>query len=325
MADVNIGQVAATAWEYLVSDGPTDNIMTSQNLLTLFTKGGHQVKATGGRIFEETLQYATNTTFTSIAEMGTVDTTRIPVFDAARFEQRLWVGAVVFSDLEELRNQGDQKIDIVKEKLANGMASSMEGLDGILFGDGTGNGGLDMDGLAKINSTTPSSGTVGQIDPATWVFWRNKATTATKSSTPGDNLLAAMRSIHNQCSLGGTQKRPTGIITDQSSFQIYNGLLTTLERLVKDSGGAAEPDIDWPNGALAFKDIPIGYDEQATSGRMDFVNKRFLKLTILKGAWMKMKDPVEPANMFSRVHRVLTVGNLTTSARRHGGVITAIT
>lgn len=326
MADVNIGQVAATAWENLTSGGPTDNIFTSQALLYLLRDGGYQEYADGGRLFEYTIEYATNTTFRSVSEMETLDTTRVDVFDAARYDQKIWAGTVVFSDLEKLRNQpANRKVDIVTAKVKNGINSAMEGLNSMLYLDGTGNGGKDMDGLAKIISSTPTTGTVGGINAATWSFWRNKQALGTKTSTAFDNYRAALESVHNQCSLGGTEKKPTGLVSDRASFEGYISLLTNIERLVKDSNGSSDPDLGWLNDAVEFKGIPYVYDENATAGTAYFVNKNFLKLTILQGAWLKKKDPVDPANQLASVIRVMTVGNLCASARRHLGVVTVIT
>jgi hypothetical protein len=322
----NIGQVLASAWETLHGDGPTDNIMTSQALLYLLREGGYQEYADGGRLFEFGVEYALNTTFQSMGETETLDTTRINVFDAARFEQKIFGGTVVFSDLEQLRNAaGGRKFDIVKKKIKNGTNSAMELLNQMLFLDGTGNSSKDFDGLDKISSTTPTTGTVGGINAGTWAFWRNKATTAAQTTTPFDNYAAALRSIHNQCSLGGTEKKPTGLVSDRASFEGYESLLVEIERLVKDSGGEADADLGWMNDAIRFKGIPYVYDEYCTAGYAYFVNKNFLKLTVLRGGWMKMKDPVDPANQFMQVFRVLTVGNLCTGARRHLGVISGIT
>lgn len=325
MAEPNIGQVAASAWETVFGDGPTDNIFTSQALLYLLREGGYEEYAEGGRLFEYDVEYAVNPTFKSVSEMEQLDTTRANVFDAARYEQKIFAGTVVFSDLEGLRNAlSGRKFDVVKKKLKNGTNSAMEGLDGMLFLDGTGNDGKDMDGLAKIISSTPTTGTVGGINAATWSFWRNRQTAGTKSTTAFDNLRASMESIHNQCSLGGVEKRPTGVVMDRASFEGYIGVLVQIERLVKDSKGEAEADIGWLNDAIMFKGVPCVYDEQAPSATAYFVNKNFLKLTVLKGGWMTMKKPVDPANQLATVHRVMTVGNLCASARRHLGVVTAI-
>lgn len=324
--DPNLGQVASVAWEFVHGDGPTDNVFTSQALLYLLRDGGYEERVEGGRLFEMTVEFRVNSTFKSVSELEVLDTTRIDVFDAARYEQRIYAGTVVFSNLEELRNAvANRKVDVVKGKLKNATNSAMEGLDGMLFGDGTGNAGKDMLGLLAIIPDNPLVGSVGTINAGLWSFWRSRQQSGQNGgTTPFDNLRAALESVHNQCSLGGTEKKPTGVVTDRASFEGYIATLTNIERLVKDSGGSADPDLGWLNDAIEFKGLPMVYDEQANAARAYMVNKNFLKLLILQGAWLKMLAPVEPSNQLARIHRVMTVGNLCASARRHLGVVTGI-
>jgi hypothetical protein len=325
MADPNINQVVASVWESVMTPDPVDNIFTSQGLIFLLNENGFKSSSDGGRLFEYTVEYAVNTTFRSYGELEVLDTTRIDVFDAARYEQKIYAGTVVFSDLEELRNAAaGRKFDIVKQKLKNGRSSALEGLNTMLYGDGTGNGGKDMDGLAKIISATPTTGTVGGINAATWAFWRNKQASGAKTSVIFDNLRAAVTSVFNQCSLGGTEKVPTGLVSDRTTFEGYEGLLVNIERLYREDA-KNDGDIAFLNDAIAFKGKPWIYDENATAAQVQLVNNNYLKLSYLKGGWMKMKEPVEPANQLSRVYRVMTVGNLCASARRHLGVVTATT
>lgn len=325
MADPNIGQVAATAWEFVHGDGPTDNIFTSQALLYLLREGGHQEYADGGRLFEMTVEYKINPTFKSVSEMETLDTTRVDVFDAARYEQKIVAGTVVFSNLEDLRNAvANRKIDVVKGKLKNATNSALEYLDGVLFLDGTGNAGKDPDGLQKTIPDNPLVGTVGTINAGLWTFWRSRQQSGAMSTVPFENLRAALESVHNQCSLGGTDRKPTGVVTDRTSFEGYISTLTQIERLVKDSGGGADPDLGWLNDAIQFKGVPMVYDEQAPAARAYFINKNYLKLIVMQGGWMKMLKPVDPANQLATVHRVMSVLNLCASARRHQGVVTGI-
>jgi hypothetical protein len=325
MAEPNIGQIAATAWEFVHGDGPTDNIFTSQALLYLLREGGHQEYADGGRLFEMTVEYKINPTFKSVSEMETLDTTRVDVFDAARYEQKIVAGTVVFSNLEDLRNAvANRKIDVVKGKLKNATNSALEYLDGVLFLDGTGNAGKDPDGLQKTIPDNPLVGTVGTINAGLWTFWRSRQQAGNMGTQPFDNLRAALESVHNQCTLGGTDRKPTGIVTDRTSFEGYISTVTQIERLVKDSNGGADPDLGWLNDAIQFKGVPMVYDEQAPAGRAYFLNKNFLKLIVMQGGWMKMLKPVDPANQLATVHRVMSVLNLCASARRHQGVVTSI-
>ena len=325
MPEPNQGQVASVAWEYLMTDGPVDQVFTSQALLYLLKDGGYMEYADGGRLFEASIEYQENVSFRSVGEMEQLDTSRSDIFDCARYEQKIFAGTVVFSDLEVLRNAvASRKFDLIKKKLKNGLNSAMQQLNRQLHGDGSGNSGKDFDGNAKIISVTPTQGTVGGINAQTWAFWRNRQALGQKTGTPFDNLRPALESVHNQCSLGGTEKKPTGLYSDRASFEGYKSTLTQVLRLVKDSDGDPDADIGFLNDAISFQGIPYVYDEDAPAGEARFVNKNYEKLTVLKGAWMKMKEPVEPANQLARVHRVMTVGNLTAEARRHLGVVNGI-
>ncbi len=318
----NQGQEVASFWETLMTEVPVDQIMTSQALTFLLKSKGQE--ADGGRMFEVDIEYATNNTFRSQGEMDPLDTTRVDVFDCARYDQKIFAGTVIVSDLEELRNRpAGRKFDLVKAKLSNGTNSAMELLDYMLFGDGTGNGGKDFDGLAKLVSSTPTTGTVGGINAATFAFWRNRQNSGAKTSSLYDNLVSALTTTWNQCTLGGTERIPTGVISDRDTFGGYEGRLVQAERLVRDSSGVAKGDLAFLADAIAFKGKPYIYDEQATANTAYVLNNNYIKLTYLKGGWMTMRGPVRPANQLINAHAVMTVGNLIAHARRHLGVVTS--
>jgi hypothetical protein len=334
MPDPNLGQVTATAWENQIGKKPNDNIYNSRAFFFSLAGGGDaglkkgvgfegREAANGGRVFDFPLEYATNSTFKSYSEMETLDTTRVDVFDAARYDWKLCAGTVVWSDLEELRAAGESgKIDLIAGKLESGKNSHINSMNQQLLGDGTGNGGKDMSGIKQIIAAAPTSGTVGGINRANFSFWRNKQTSAT--GTNFDTLRAGMRSIYNQCSRGGMIDAPTAALTTRTVFQGYESLLLpnerfTVENKANNGQGAFE------NASLKFKGASIFYDEDLDTDNLYFYNPKFLKLIYLKGAWMKMKDRIEPANQLAVIQRVFTVGNLATNNSRRLGVVTAIT
>jgi hypothetical protein len=321
MADPQLGQVAATTFEKVVGKKPTDNIFNSRALFYALNKDGFKQNAGGGQLIEFTVEYAENTTHQMQGEMDTIDTTRIDVFDAARYNWKTAAGSVVYSDLEELRAQADHgKIDLIAAKLENGKNSHIALLNRQFWGLGI--GANDIDGLQKIISITPTTGAVGGINGANFSFWRNKQVTGTKTTTAFDNLVSSLRSCHNQCTLSGTEHRPTALIMDRTSFEGYEGTMLTLERFTSEDR-KSNGDIAFLNDALKFKGMPAFYDEDAPAGEARFVNNRNLKCEYLQ--WMKMYPAVDPANQLSNVHKVATMCNLGANARRHLGVVSAIT
>lgn len=325
MADPNIGQLAASVWEAKIGTKPTDNIFTSRALFYALNKKGFKEQADGGRLIEFTIAYAENTTFKSYGEFDLLDTTRIDVFDAARYEWKIAAGTVVYSELEQLRAQaGNRKFDVIAEKLENGKDSHIANLNRQMWGDGTGNNGKDIEGIQKIISTTPTVGTVGGINRATFAFWRNRQVTGSLTLTAFDNLRASFTSCYNQCSLGGLKKQPTSIITTRTVFEGYEGTLIANNRYTS-ADRANNGDAAFQNDALQFKAAPIFYDEDAPAGNAYFINNENLKVVYLKGGWMKMYPEVDPSNQLSNVHKVATFCNMATNASRHLGVVSAIT
>lgn len=326
MADVNQGQLIASAWEKVIGSTPNDNIFTSRALFYALGEKGFKEEADGGRLIEFPVEFAENSTFKSYDEMETLDTTRINVFDCARYEWKTHAGTVVFSDLEKLRTQASAgKFDYIEEKLNNAKDSHIADINRAAYGDGTGNGGKNIEGLSKLIPTDPTTGTVGQINRATYAFWRSKQATGTKTTTAFDNVRSSWRSVYNQCSNGGTEHAPTSVLTSRTVFEGYEGTLTTNERFNSDSTKSRGVNGGFSNDALKFKGANVFYDEDCTpSASAYFLNPKFIKIAYLKGAWMKMKDPVEPSNQLSIVYKLFTMANMGTGNSRRLGVVTAI-
>lgn len=323
MADPNIGQVVASTYERVYPQKPTDNIFNSRALWFALGEKGFKVSAPGGRLFECPLEYAENTTMQMVGELDQLDTTRIDVFDAARYDQKICAGTVVYSYLEELRNRGDDaKFALIEGKIENGRNSHIAKLNRQAWNTST-PGANELTSLPTIIASSPTTGTVGGINAATFTWWRNKQ--ASGAGTAFSIIQSAYRSVFNQCSLGGIEMTPTCVISDRFSFEGFEGTLTTNVRYFyqdryKDKGG----DPGFLNSAIAFKGIPYFYDEDHPATRADFLNNKVLKFEYLAGAWMKLDPAVDPANQLANIHKLYTMGNFICSARRHLGCVTSI-
>lgn len=326
MADVNIGQNAASVWEQVIGKKPTNQVLTSRALFHFLGEKGFKEEADGGRLIEFSLSYALNTTFKSYGEVEDLDTTRIDVFDAARFEWKINAGTVVYSELERLRAaEGSRKFDLIAEKLENGKESHITAMNQQCLSDGTGNSSKDIGGLPLLIAADPTTGTVGGINRATYSFWRNRQASGAQTAAAFDNLRSTMRSVFNQCTDGGVTFAPTFGLTTRTVFEGYTSLLVANERYNKDGSQLRGGDAGFDNSALLFQGAKLFYDEDAPTGRLYFGNPKFLKLAYLKGGWMKMYPQVDPANQLSNVHKVATFGNMGTNQSRRLGVVTAIT
>jgi hypothetical protein len=320
-----LGQLAASTFEKVAGAGPEDNVFTSQFLLWMLKRGKGFRKLDGGQLIEESLEYAENTTFRSYSDLETLDTTRIDVFDAARFNWKEVGGTIVFSNLEKMRNQGESaKFDLVAKKVNNGKNSMFAAINRMLYSDGTGNSSKDITGLAALVSSTPTSGTVGGINRGTFSFWRNRQALGTLGSVAFDNLRGAMRTIYNQCSKGAFDEHPEAYVMSRTDFQGFESTLVVNERFT-DSSKDGVADGGFKNEMLKFKGARVAFDEDCTAGTAYCLNSRNLKLNYPSGGWAKTFDTVEPANQTAEVVKIATIAQTSINNPRRLGVITVIT
>lgn len=325
MATPALGQLIASVFEKVAGAGPEDNIFTSQFLLWYLKENGGFRQLDGGRLIEETLDYAENSSFKSYSDLETLDTTRYDTVDAARYDWKEIGGTIVISNLERLRAQGDSaKFDLAAHKVNNAKSSMTAVLNRQFYSDGTGNSSKDIGGLALLISSTPTSGTVGGINRATFSWWRNRQVTGTKASAAFDNLRSKMLSCYNQCSKGAFDEHPTGIVTSRAVFEGYEGLLTANERYTSKSSG----DAGFKNEVLKYKGAMIAFDEDcgepSSLGQMFFFNTKNMKYNYPKGGWMKSFPPVTPANQTAEIVKLVCVGNMSTNNSRRLGVVSGI-
>jgi hypothetical protein len=320
MADVVRGQNVAAAWEAYVNSDPEDNIFQRHYVLELLRANGSFEKQ-NGTVIRHNIEYALNPNVKFISELETLTVFRPDTFDNAEYTWKFIAGDVPMTDFERgITAGGAAKFDLEARKLENLKNTMEERTNTSFFSDGTGTSNKEFGGLQLLVSTTPTTGTVGLINRATFAFWRNQATTS--SGTTFSLLMGSLDNIYNSCSNGVGSQNPTFVVTTQTVFEGYHAKLTVNERLVRDSPG--QKGISGFKGQnLLFKDIPIGYDPACPSGIAYVLNNRNLFFAYMQ--WMKGEPAIRPSDGFWDVFKVLTIGNLTTNNPRRLGVVFNIT
>jgi hypothetical protein len=322
MADPNDGRDVTESWEAYVSQDPVDNIFARHYMLEQLRANGSFEQQNGRAIFH-ILEYAENSTVKWMSEYETLDVTPQTPFDQAEFAWKNIGGDVPMSEFEKaITAKGAGKFDVMARKLDNLKSTIEETVNTGLFADGNGTAGKELGGLQLLVSTTPTTGTVGQISRVTFSFWRNQETSGAQSLAAFDKLKASLESVYNSCSNGLGKETPTFCVTTQTVFQGYMGLLVAQERY--DRVSSSDKAVSGFKGMTAmFKDIPIGYDAACPTGNAYILNNRNLHLVYQ--LWMKAYDPVNPSNQFVDVFKVLCSLNLTTDNPRRLGVVDLIT
>jgi len=320
---VNLGQLVATVAEKVIGEKPADNIFTSQTLLAMLKENGGFKQVDGGRLIELGVIYQENSTFKSYSDLETLDTARQDFIDAARYEWKEIGGTSVISELELARAQGEAaKYDLAATKAQHAKDSLFAVCNRQMWSDGTGNSSKDIGGLKLLVASAPTSGTVGQINRATFSFWRNYQASGVKTTAAYDNLRGAMRTCYNTTSRGGYAEHPTVFLSGLTIFGAYEGTLTANERFTSK----AEGEGGFKNEVIKFKGAKVAFDEDCpTTDAMWGLNFDFLKFYYPRGRWAKVFSPVTPANQTAEIVKYLVIGNMGVSASRRQGIITGIT
>ena len=322
MAVPNRGQLVAAAWEDYVKTDPADQVFNYFWLLKNLQVGDSFRKGAGDPI-TGTIEYAVNTTVKSMSELETLDVNRVDVFDRYEYAWKFVGGLIVMSEFEkQVTSGGAGKFNLEAGKIDNLKKTMQQTINTDLYSDGTGTAGKQAGGLQYIVSTTPTTGTVGAINRATYTFWRNQQTSGAKTSTAFDNLKGSMRSIYNLCSSGVGMQTPEFAVTDRTVFEGYESLSVSIERLVRSA--TTEKLISGYQGDhVMFKDIPLAFDFANPAGNVYILNRRNLFIRYM--LWMKAFPPDSPVNQFSEIVKILTLYNLCSDNPRRLGVVSATT
>lgn len=214
-----------------------DNMLDNNALLSRLKKRGKVMPVSGGRTIVQELEYADNSTFKRYSGYETLNISPSDVFTAAEFDYKQAAVAVSISGLEELQNSGEEAIiNLLASRIRNAEKSLMNGISGDIYSDGTADGGKQIGGLQLLVSKTPTTGTVGGIDRATWTFWRNGATVSGTAATSA-NIQDRMNSL--ALSLVRGTDRPDLIVADGNYYQHYLTSLQAIQRITDPEMAAA--------------------------------------------------------------------------------------
>lgn len=319
MADPNVGQRVAQAWDAYMGGKPEDVIHDDYLILRLMEKNKKSFTGGGDDILGP-IEYKLNSTPAWIADTDALDTTRIDIFDEWTLPWRQIGGTVVMSSFEEAINRGEsKKFDLLAGKLEN-LRMSLRSVKNAAFF--TAQAGRAPVGLPDIVSSTPTTGTFAGINRAVHTFWRNQQTSGAKTTSAYDNLRGAMRTIHAACSKGQGKGEPDFYIGTSTDVNGYESLLIANERVVSKEDSQA--DAGFKSTAFKFKQAPVYWDRDCPSATMFALQKDNPKIAVQSGAWFKLYPAVDPANQLLEVYKIESILQIVSPNPKRLGVITSI-
>jgi len=239
---------------------------------------------------------------------------------AAQYKIAQYAAAVTMSGLEMLQNSSKEAIiDLLDGRMQVSEARLLNRISGDLYGDGTGNGGKNIDGLAAAVSTSPTTGTYGGINRANWSFWQNQVTTGlTSTNTLAKMTEAAIKQVR------GTDKADL-YIAGNTAYQYFVGALQAIQRITtEESGAAGFASLKFYGGGTSA-DVVLGggIGNQENANYMYLLNTNYIFFRPHKERnFVPIGGERQAINQDAIVKLYGWAGNLTTSNASLQGILT---
>lgn len=253
-----------------------DNVSQNTALLKRLKQRGKVKPVNGGRTIVQPLEYAENSTFMYYAGYDVLNIQPSDVITAAEFNYSQAAVAVSISGLEQLQNAGESEIiDLLEARIANAERTMVNNLSVGVYSDGTASGGKQIGGLQLLVPDTPTTGTVGTINRATWPFWRSisfDATTDGGAAATSANIQDYM--IRTWQQLVRNTDQPDLVVADNNYYRLYWQSLLPVQRIMSISEGQAGYAALKFQGADVLMDGGLGGD--APINHMWFLNTDYI-------------------------------------------------
>jgi hypothetical protein len=254
-----------------------DNLTQNNAILQRLQQKGNVRPFSGGNVILEEIMYDDSTTNNANSYSGyeVLNISPDSPISAAQFKIAQYADSVTMSGLEMLQNSSKEAIiDLLDGRMQVSEARLLNRISTDLYGNGTGNGGKNLDGLGAAVAVSPSTGTYGGINRATWTFWRNQITTGATSA----NILASMTTAAIK-QIRGTDKADL-IVAGNTMYQYYVGALQSIQRIAaEESGAAGFASLKFYGGGTSA-DVVLGggYGAQETDTYMYMLNTNYIFL-----------------------------------------------
>ena len=308
-----------TTW-YLRRKTVVDNAFNATPFWYLLSKKGKRSTQEGGRSIEIPLQYAKNETVKFIGRGGTVELEATDPLTVVHWNWKYLTGHIIryFADFQQNRGKA-QLIKKVNADIDNLQSSLIDKLETSLFSDGTGDGNMAIDGVGNIIAISPTTGTVGNLDRATYSWWRNNYKNMSGEAA-SIYLRKRMGTMFNNCGqMGeGVSRFPDIIVCAQDVYEIYESEALEISRIL--IGDRKMADLGF--GDIAFKGRPITWSPSCPATYLYMLNTSVMEWVadpienFTLGEWLPIIN--QPRDT---VAHTMTVGDLTAGNCKRLGVI----
>ena len=257
----------------------------------------------GGKDITNPLVVGRNPNVTSYAYYGGLPVVQTNEFETVRYGWSRVAGTVIISDQEQDENQGETVIfKLLKAKMEVLEQSIQEKFSQYMYGSGA---GVDPFGLEAAIPDNPTLGSYGGNDRGANQYWRTSA-----YDFAGGLNSTNIEEAFDDVLLDLTQKkeRPDVIIAGRDIYRTYRQAVR--DKLVINLSDIKKDMVDLGFKGIGHDNIPIVYDEDCPVNKAYFINSTYLRLHILKGVNMKVKELTAPWTVDAVGRRVVWQGQL---------------
>lgn len=224
---------------------------------------------------------------------------------------------IVVDGFDAALNQGRQRVfDIVKATMENGELSLVDDLSTQIFADGTGNAGLDVDGLANAvsRSTAVSYGGVTRATTGAGAAIR----AAVEDTTGGALSYAAVNTVYGDTTIAN--EVPDLIITTQT---LRNRIWERSQPSERSQSGDDMRDIGF--SGVRFNGATVVVDSHCPTGFLYLLNMKWWTLYAHSNWDFRLRGMFETHDQFSMVGQLIFIGNVVCRAPRFQSVMSGLT
>lgn len=240
-------------------------------------------------------------------------------------EDRLAAAGIIMTDDRNAVQSEAEKFQLINllqqsyRALKNGIQSAMAFE---LYRDGS-QSTKACPGIEHIVDWTPTVGTVGGIDAATYTWWQNNAQTGISAA----NIVAEMEESWMDCMKYGGEL-PDKIVCGRTMYETYRQYANaTVDRFSTGSGNQkGGVSVDAATVGLNFHGVPVEWDPTldeldallSTTTRtktMYFLNSKRLVLRPMQGHWMVNRKPERLPDRYVHYFGQTSKYSLTTDKR----------
>lgn len=257
----------------------------------------------GGYNITNPLVVGRNPNITTYEYYDTLPVNQTDEFTTVEYRWSRVAGSVIISDQETDENKSDAAVfKLMKAKMQVLEESIKEKFATYLYGSGAGN---DPNGLANLVPDDPTTGTLGGINRATETQWRTSSYDF-NGNLDETNIEEAFDDILMDLTLKGD--KPDVILCGRNIYRLYRAAVRDKVVINMSETNSGRKMMDLGFAGVSHQNIPMMYDEDCPVNKAYFINSKYLRLHILRGVNMKIKQLSAPWNMDAVGRRTIWQG-----------------